>query len=621
MRPTLTRSVGIALAAVLAAISGTAVAYFTTSGVGSASAGVADLSVPSISSANPAPGGTVALTWAAVTPPGSGTVTYSVTRDGGTPSGNCPTASSPAAVTTCTDTAVGIGAHTYVVTARWRSWTETSAPASATVTIGAATRFAIGAASTIPTAGAADNLTITAKDANNSTVTTYTGSRSLTFSGATASPSGTAPTVVNSAGTAVAFGSATALTFNLGVAAVSASKNGLMRLYAAGAATITASDGSISTTPGLAVTVSPAALSKFSLSAASTTPTAGAADNLTTTAQDTYGNTVPTYTGSHNLVFSGASASPGGNAPTVSNSAGTAVAFGAATAITFNSGVASASGSLNGEMRLYKNGATNVKVTEGSISSANVAITVAVAALSKFFLSAASTTPTAGAADSLTTTAQDPYGNTVTAYAGSRSLIFSGATASPSGSVPTVVDSAGTAVAFGSATALTFASGVAAVSAGKNGVMKLSRAGAASIAVTDGSISTATPLAVTVSPAAAATLALTGVTISAGVLGSPCLFTCTVTGLGNAGTLQAKVAVTDSLGNTVSSLGKGHTVSVTANGGEITGGALTFPNNGPAESSTEFIYTAPATGAFTNTITAAKSGGAAYTSATATASQ
>jgi hypothetical protein len=621
MRSKPTRIAAVVLAAVLAAISGTALGYFTTSGVGNASASVADLGIPSISAATPAAGGTVALTWAAVTAPGSGEVIYSVSRDGGTPGGNCPTVSSPAAVTTCTDSAVPIGEHTYTVTAQWRSWTETSAKKSATVTIGAATKFTISAASSTPAAGAADNLTITAKDVNGSTVTTYTGSHNLTFSGASSSPGGNAPTVVNSAGTAVAFGSATALTFTLGVASVASSKNGLMRLYAAGAATISATDGSISTTPGVAVTVSPLAISKFSLAAASITPTAGAADNLTTTAQDTYGNTITTYTGSHNLVFSGASASPGGNTPTVSDSAGNAVAFGTATPISFSSGVASASGSLNGEMRLYKSGSTSVKVTEGSITSANATVTVASATAAKFSLGAASTTPVAGANDNLTTTAQDAYGNTATTYTGSHNLVFSGATASPNGTAPTVVNSAGTAVAFGSATALTFTSGVASVASSKNGVMKLNRAGAASIVATEGSISNPTPLAVTVSPAAAARLALSGTTISAGVLGSPCLFTCTVTALGNSGTLTAKVAVTDSLGNTVSNLGTGHAVTVTATGGAITGGALTIESTGPAESSTAFTYTAPASGAFTNTITAAKSASPIYTSATATVSK
>jgi hypothetical protein len=151
--------------------------------------------------------------------------------------------------------------------------------------------------------------------------------------------------------------------------------------------------------------------------------------------------------------------------------------------------------------------------------------------------------------------------------------------------------------------------------------MKLNKAEVASVAATDGSISTASGLAITVSAASAARLALSGATVSAGSLSSPCLFTCTATSLGNSGTLKAKVAVTDSLGNAVSALGSGHTVSVTASGGTITGGSLTIASTGAAESSTQFTYTAPASGNFTNTITAATSGGTVYTSATATASR
>jgi hypothetical protein len=621
MRRALSGLAGALTIAALAALCGTALAYFTTTGIGSASASVADLGAPTISSATPAAGGTVALNWTAVPAPGEGTVTYSVTRDGGAPAGTCPSASSPAAVTSCTDSGVEPGTHTYVVTARWHGFSEASAPATAKVTIGPATHLALSAATMTPTAGIADNLTVTAQDVNNATVTTYTGSHNLTFSGASASPAGNAPTVANSSGTAVAFGSATAITFTTGVATVSSSKNGAMKLYAAGAANLAVGDGSISTAAAVPVTVAPAAASKFSLSAASTTPTAGVADNLTTTAQDTYGNTATAYTGSHSLTFSGASAGPAGNLPTVTDSAGTATAFGTATSIAFSAGVASTSGSLNGEMRLYKSGSTSLKVTDGTLTSATTTVTVAAAAAAKLSLSAASTTPTAGVADNLTITALDTYGNTATTYTGSHNLTFSGASASPAGNAPTVANSSGTAIAFGSATAITFTTGVATVSSSKNGAMKLNRAEVASVAATDGSISTAAGLAITVSPAAAARLALSGTVLSAGSLGSPCLFTCTATGIGNSGTLSARVAVTDSLGNVVSALGTGHTVSVTANGGSISGGALTVASSGAAESSAQFVYTAPASGSFTNTITAATSGGTSYTSATATVSK
>ena len=255
----------LAVALLIATASGTALAYFTTTGSGSTSAGISKLTAPTISAATPAAGGTVALTWGAVTPPGTGTVTYSVTRDGGAPAGNCPSSASPAAITTCTDSGVAIGTHSYVVTAKWRSWSAASSTSTAKITIGPVTHLDLKAASTTPTAGATNNLTITAQDANDATVTTYIGSHSLVFSGATASPGGNNPTVSSSSGSAVAFGSATAINFTAGVATVSSTKNGVMRLYRSGATTVAVSEGSISSSPDLNLTVSPATTSKISL--------------------------------------------------------------------------------------------------------------------------------------------------------------------------------------------------------------------------------------------------------------------------------------------------------------------------------------------------------------------
>jgi hypothetical protein len=615
---------GALAAAVLAAVSGSALAYFTAEGVGSASAAVSKLSAPAITAANPAVGGTVALTWSAVSAPGTGAVKYYVSRDGGDPGGTCAAPAVPAAATSCTDSGVAVGTHSYTVTVVWRSWSATSGTSSAKITIGQATHFTITAATLTPAVSAADNLTITAKDDNESTVTTYTGSHSLIFSGASASPSGSAPTVANSSGSAIAFGSATAINFTAGVASVSSSKNGLMKIFRAGAASIVAteSSSSITTTSPLAVTVTPGAASKYTLAAATTTPAAGALNNLTITAQDAYGNTATAYAGSHSLVFSGASAGPGGNLPTVSDSAGTDTPFGSATAINFTAGVATVSGTANGEMTLYKSGAASVKATEGSLTNSTaLAVTVVAATASKLVLTAATTTPVAAASNNLTTTARDVYENTATSYTGAKNITFSGASASPSGSAPTVVNSTGTAIAFGSATALNFSSGVAAVSSSKNGLMRLNKAGATSVSATDGTISTVSPLALTVSVGSASKLGLTGVTASAGSIGSPCLFTCPVTGLGNGGTISARVSVTDSVGNTVSELGSGHAVKVTATGGMIVGTPLTIEAIGPAVSSTEFTYTSPANGNFSNTVTAAVSAGTSYTSATATASK
>ena len=611
----------LAVGLLIATASGTALAYFTTTGSGSTSAGVLKLTAPTISAATPAGGGTVVLSWEAISPPGSGTVKYSVTRDGGAPAGNCPSKASPAAVTTCTDGGLGVGTYSYVITAEWRSWSASSSTAQAKITVGPITRFELKAASSTPTAGATNNLTITAKDANDATVTTYTGSHSLVFSGASASPGGTNPTVSNSSGSATAFGSPTAIEFKSGVASVSTTKNGVMRLYRSGETTVEVSEGSISSAPDLNVTVSSTTASKISLGVTSPTQTAGETNNLTVTAADTYGNTATSYAGSRNLTFSGASASGGGNMPTVSNSTGTAVAFGSTTAIEFAAGVASASGGANGVMTLYKSGSSSLKVSDGSLTSATVSVTVAVGAASRLSLAASTTTPTAGSTSNLTTTAQDAYGNTATTYTGLRNLTFSGASASPNATVATVVSSSNTAIAFGSPTTIEFKSGVASVSSSKNGVMRLYRSGATSIAVSDGTIATATPLAVTVNTASASKLAFSNVSISAGALGSTCLFTCSVIGLGNSGTVKANVLVADTYGNTINSVGTGKAVKITSTGGTISGTPLAINSSGPAETASQFTYTAPASGSFANTITAATFEGTTYASATMTAAK
>jgi hypothetical protein len=88
---------------------------------------VGTLARPTISGAVAGPS-TVALSWSAVTPPGTGTVSYYVSRDGGAPAGDCPSSSSTSTVTTCTDSNLSLGVHHYTVTAVWRSWTATSTP-------------------------------------------------------------------------------------------------------------------------------------------------------------------------------------------------------------------------------------------------------------------------------------------------------------------------------------------------------------------------------------------------------------------------------------------------------------------------------------------------------------
>lgn len=617
---------GVAASAVAIALSVSAFAYFSGDGVGTASAGVGKLTAPAITTVTPAAGGTVALAWGAVTAPGEGAVQYFVSRDGGDPAGTCAAPAVPAAATSCKDAAVPIGTHTYTVTAVWRSWSATSNAVTAKITVGEPTHFAISAAAGTPAAGASTNLTIAAKDENEATVTTYTGSHSLIFAGAASSPSGSAPTVANSSGTAIAFGKATALTFANGVASVSSSKNGLLKIYRAGPAELSASEGAIGTDAPLALTVVAGAAAKFTLGAATTTPVAGAADDLTIVAVDTYGNTAAAYAGPHQLTFSlttGSTSSPSGDVATVTDSSGAAVPFGTATTIEFEAGVATAAGIANGEMTLYRSGAHSIKASEGALTNATaLTATVAAAPAVGFVLTASTAAPVAAASFNLTVTAKDPYGNNATGYTGAKTLTFSGAAASPAGTVPTVVNSAGTAVAFGAATAINFTSGVAAVTSSRNGLARLYLAGPASLAVTDGTISTAAPLALTVATGVAARLGFTAVAASAGTVSPTCVFTCPIAALGNSGTVSANVSVTDSAGNTLLNVGAGRLLKVTASGGTVTGGtSLAIAATGPAVSETRFTYTAPVSGAFSNTITAAATAGGTLTAATITASK
>ncbi len=504
-RKTVTRS-GVSVAVALAVATGV-LAYFTTTGTGSASGGVTVLVAPTISSATPG-AGTVALSWTVVTAPGSGTVSYYVSRDGGAPEGNCPSSTSSSTVTSCTDTGVSVGTHNYTVTAVWRSWTATSTTSLATVTFGPATHFLVTAASTTPTVGVADNLTLTAKDEGNNTVATYTGLHNLTFEGAGNSATGNHPTVTSSTGTVTNFGVVTAITFTNGVASVAGANNGVMKLYKAETALVTVTDGTINNGSGLSVTPVAVAAASLSLTASSTTPAAGEADNLTVTALDTYGNTATTYTGSHNLTFGGAGNSPSASKPTVTNSTGTVKTFGTATATTFTNGVASVAGANNGVMKLYKAETALVTVTDGTINNGGgLPFAVSSAAAVSLGLTAASTTPAAGASDNLTITATDTYGNTVTAYTGSHNLTFGGAGAVGS-STPAVTNSAGAATSFGTSTAITFTNGIASVAGANNGMMTLYKAEAAKVTVTDGTVSNGAGLTVTVSPLAVASLSL-----------------------------------------------------------------------------------------------------------------
>jgi hypothetical protein len=338
-------SAAVGLLAALALASG-AWAYFTSTGTGTASASVGNLSSPTLSATPGA--GVVSLSWTTVTPPGSGAVSYYVTRDGGVPAGTCPTSSSPTAATSCTDNGVSAGQHSYAVTAVWRGWTGTSSTKAVTLSSGALDHLLVSGYPTSTTAGVSHTATVTAKDASGNTVTSYAGTIHFTSSDGAATLPGDYVFVAGDTGTH---------TFSA-------------TLKTSGSQSITATDttsGSITgSQTGITVT---ATATTLALSAAAGNPSAGAADNLTVTAKDALGNTDTGYTGSHTLTFSGASASPNSTQPTVANTSGTAIAFGSATTVSFTSGQATVSGSSNGQMKLYKAGSTSLTVSDGAINS------------------------------------------------------------------------------------------------------------------------------------------------------------------------------------------------------------------------------------------------------------
>ena len=373
---------------------------------------------------------------------------------------------------------------------------------SITISAGTATRLVITGQAT-QTAGISQNLTITAKDGSNNTVTSYTGSKSLTFSGANASTDPvTTPKVRNATGTDIAFGSATSITFTNGVATVSGGNNGVLKLYKAETAVIAVTDGAIGASGAdrLSVIVSPDAIGKFSFALAATQQNnVPFANTNTLTAEDEWGNTVATFNASLNpvtITVGGVTGNvlglgTGGNS--VLNQAGD-----------FTSGIANLT--LLGMKYLGTSGAATFTATSASPAKTGIssAVTITPGVAKRFALSGTASVG-AGVANALTITAQDTSGNTATGYAGSKTLSFTGASVSPDGNAPTVTSSSGSERNFSGVpnTAITFSAGVAAVSGNTNGVMRLRKVESASIAVTDGSISTPVggSLAVNVTPA------------------------------------------------------------------------------------------------------------------------
>ena len=447
--------------------------YWSGAGTVNASASLATLSSPTISNATPG-AETVELTWSAVTPPASGTVEYYVTRDGGAPGGGCPSSSSHSTATSCTDTGMSVGTHEYTVTAVWRTWTA-SASKSVTVAFGPATHLLLEAASTTPTAGETDNLTITAKDAANNTVGTYSGSHPLIFEGASEA-GGEEPVVLDKSGSEKSFGEETEITFSEGKATVSGATNGVMTLYKAEAAHIKVTEGSLNNGAGLAVTVKAAAAKKTQR-----------ADALRTGS----GRRLQRYAHRDRRIRQHRHQLCGQKDDHLERTRQLAQRESAQLHGIGHLHGRCGRGCLDQTVRRPDHDAQSKG--RPTIEGTSGAFTVKAAVAKKF------TVPTpaeqeAGVAFNVTLTAIDEYGNTATSYAGSKTLAWSGPANSPNGTAPEYP---------ASATAVTFTAGVGTASA-----LKLYDAQSTTLKAKEGTIEGTAPASFTVKAASAASFSL-----------------------------------------------------------------------------------------------------------------
>ncbi|WP_164969664.1 beta strand repeat-containing protein, partial [Aquirufa rosea] len=357
-----------------------------------------------------------------------------------------------------------------------------------TIGAGAATKMVITGSST-QTAGNAQTLTITALDANGNTATGYSGDKNLQFSGAASSSSpATAPSATNKSSVATDFGTSTTITFSNGVATTS------LNLYKAENAEIQVSDGTINSTSGgnLAITVSPASFSKLAVSLVGSQANGVAfTGSNTLMALDAYGNTVISFDASVNNVTVSVNSLTG----TISGLSGT-------------NKLTSASDFVNGVANLSSLGLkytgtvgtgtfTFTPASGTAVTSSNV--TIGSGSASRFVITGTTNTLTAGGSQTITITAKDASGNTVTSYTGDHALTFTGATGSSNPVVyPTVVDKNGATQSTYTGATLTFTNGVATTT------LALYTAESVNFAASDGSIGTtgSDRLSITVSPAA-----------------------------------------------------------------------------------------------------------------------
>jgi hypothetical protein len=643
---------------------GSALAYYSSTGAGTAQATAATI-VGGSGVTTSETGANITVSWNAATlssgPPVQG---YRVSRSDG-----ASICGSPALVTSlsCSDTAVPMGTYTYTVTAVYHTWDATSSSAA----------FTVLAAPTIssapPNTSASTSASFSFNGGNGSTYNCQLDGGAYTSCASPASYSGLAQGSHTFKVLAVQGGStgpATSYTWTvdsvaptqsvtLASGAANAYLSGSTLYYKGNASTgsfqlldVVSDGGSGPASAGFpnvattgwshaAETVTtpsggPYSSSTFSWSANPSVPA-----GYSVTGADVAGNTTArsltfvndtTAPASGAVTINGTTATAGGSTSSVTNS--TSFSIGSRTDYTDGgSGLRSSqltvqsealSGSTCGALGSggpftapttitgttqpsgLQAGYCYVYTLTGTDNVGNVAAlsTTVVDNVLSFAVTTQPTSVTAGVATApvavvLTATKN---GATDTSYTGA-ALTWSGASGSPTGTAPTLP--ATPAWASGTSTF-----GITLVNAETE-----------TLTVTDGTRS-ATFAAIVVNPGTATQLAWTNVTGPTGVP-AQCSVSCNLTGFGNGRTASGSVSIVDSLGNPITNVGSGHTVVVTLGGsarGSITPGSpatLTIPSSGAATTAL-LSYTGPATGSYTDTLTATSTG---YPNATASISQ
>lgn len=307
--------------------------------------------------------------------------------------------------------------------------------------------------------------------------------------------------------------------------------------HKAGSAQVIATVGGVpNRTPSQVITVVAGDATRFQVNVP--TPlsfAAGVTKTLAITAFDAFGNPAIGYTGLHTLTFTGANPSTRPvTPPHVANQAGALIPFGQPTSLHFNAGVLNTTG-IAGDMRLFHAETATIHAADGPITGTSALLTVGAGAHTQMALETAAATVVAGVPFSVTTYAEDAWGNNIPGYTNNVSLRYGSPQhpiISPSSRAATITGrNAGQADKLfeTDAVVMAFSGGVAAPTGGFNGIMKIYRTGNFTITVreADGSpVSTsAGNLALTVLPNPAQALALSlnspvqnGVPFSAGSL-------------------------------------------------------------------------------------------------------